>query len=186
MTDEHADAVQQQAPGAAPAHAWDDRASKAGYPPDHGPEQRVLFTNPAMFKARPLAFVSVALFTLACAAGVIYGLAQGRTLITAPAGILLAVAAVVLLVWKVQQKSRSLEITNKRTVASVGLFSKSTSEVLHDNIRSVKIDQTFWERVWNIGTIKLSSSADGVEVTAEKMKDPENLRKIIDLYRPLG
>lgn len=172
------------APGADTSQ-WQNRAQARGYPPDHGPEQRVLRVHPAMFRARPLSFIGLVAAQAVCVTGIIYGLAAGLVWLWPMAAVVLAIAVVAFLVWKLQQISSSIEITNKRTIQSVGLFSKRTSEVLHDNIRNVKIAQTFWERVWNIGSLELSSVAEGDEVRAAKIKDPDELRTIIDLYRPL-
>jgi hypothetical protein len=89
-------------------------------------------------------------------------------------------------VWKIKTLGAALEITNKRTVERRGLFSKATSEVVHDNIRNVQVDQTFWQRVWKVGALGLSSSGqDGIEIHMQHVPKPEEVRRIIDLYRPL-
>jgi len=79
-----------------------------------------------------------------------------------------------------------LYITNKRTVLRRGFFSKSTSEVLHDHVRNVQVDQTFLNRLFNVGTIGISSSGqDGVEIIAHSIPRPNEVKKTIDLYRPM-
>lgn len=164
-----------------------DRAAEAGLPPDSGPEQRVLHVRPAMLRARPMTFLLLVLAVLGGAAGV----AAGFTGVGLPAaiigGVVLAIAAIILLVWKIKTLGAALEVTNKRTVERRGLFSKATSEVLHDNIRNVQITQTFWQRMWRVGKIGISSSGqDGIEIELNDMPRPDNIRRVIDLYRPLG
>ena len=46
-----------------------DRASAAGYPPDSGPEQRVMLVRPAMLRARPMRFLALLLIVIAGAVG---------------------------------------------------------------------------------------------------------------------
>ena len=88
--------------------------------------------------------------------------------------------------WWVDRLGASLEITTKRTIMHHGILSKSSSEVVHDNIRNIQITQSFLQRVMQVGEIGISSSGqDGIEIQINHLRDPDNLRKIIDLYRPL-
>ena len=160
-----------------------------GLPPDHGPEQPVRMVRPAWVRSRPLAFAGVVLLG---SAGLVLGAIR---LINAPSvPTWLAVLAVLAIIgalatlawWWILSLSAALEITNKRTVARKGLFSRSTSEVVHDNIRNVQVDQSFWDRIWNVGAIGISSSGqDGIEIQMKNVPKPQELQKLIDLYRPL-
>lgn len=175
-------------PAPAPGGPKPGRAEAAGYPPDHGPELPVLKVRPAMLRARPGTFLTLAL-----------GLIGGITLIVLATGtghlarwvmwpgLVAALACLaVLAVWKVKTMGSALEISNKRSIERRGLFAKATSEVLHDAIRNIQIDQTFWNRVWRVGTIAISSSGtEGVEIQVADVPDPHRIREIIDLYRPL-
>lgn len=79
-----------------------------------------------------------------------------------------------------------LYITNKRSILRTGFFAKSTTEVLHDHVRNVQVDQTFLNRLFNVGTIGISSSGqDGIEIVAHSVPRPMEVKKTIDLYRPL-
>lgn len=167
------------------------RAAKLGLPPDHGPEQDVLFVRPAMLRAKPQLFALYILVLIAGLTGVVWGLlGTGSGLKTAAliAGGLAAVIVLILLAaWKIVTLSAALHITNKRTVHRQGLLSKATSEVVHDNIRNVQVTQTFWQRLWNVGTLGLSSSGqDGIEIEMKDIPRPEHVREVIDAYRPLG
>ena len=85
-----------------------------------------------------------------------------------------------------QVLSAALDITNKRSTEVRGLFSKATSEVLHDNIRNIQIAQSFWQRIWRVGTIGISSAGqDGVEIQVQDIPNPNKIREVIDLYRPI-
>lgn len=175
----------------APAMGRNDRAVAMGLPPDTGPEQPALKVRPAMLRARPFAFLAQLLVLLAGLAGVVWGLVgQPSTANTAAligGGLVAVVAMGSLGVWKIKTLGAVLEITNKRTVLRRGLFSRATSEVVHDNIRNVQVTQTFWQRVWKVGTLGLSSSGqDGIEIEIGDIPNPDRVRKVIDAYRPLG
>lgn len=168
-----------------------DRAAELGLPPDSGPEQVVARVRPAMIRARPVLFLGHVVLLGAGVAGVVWGLTGDRAGLKSAAGIAGALAAVAALgslaVWKLKTLSAAIEITNKRSVLRRGLLSKATSEVVHDNIRNVQVTQTFWQRVWRVGSIGLSSSGqDGIEIEIGDLPDPERIRRMIDAYRPLG
>ena len=167
------------------------RADGLGLPPDHGPEQEVLKVRPAMIRAKPQLFLFYLLVLVAGLTGIVWSqLGTGSTLKTTTliaSGLGVVVVLGLLGFWKLQTLAAALEITNKRTVHRQGLLSKATSEVVHDNIRNVQVTQTFWQRLWNVGTLGLSSSGqDGIEIEITDIPRPERVREIIDAYRPLG
>lgn len=168
-----------------PAHA--DRASAAGYPPDSGPEQRVKIVHPAVIRAHPFSILALWTLILLSAVGVIYlGLIRNSSAWLIGSGVVLLAALTTLGVWKVISLSETLEITNKRSVLRRGLLSKATSEVVHDDIKNFQITQTFLQRVLKVGTIGISSAGqDAVEIVMHDAPHPEEVRKIIDLYRSL-
>ncbi|MEM7623083.1 MAG: PH domain-containing protein [Planctomycetota bacterium] len=168
-----------------------DRAIEAGFPPDSGPEQPVRSVHASMARAAPLRFglLSVLFIGGVIAAPILYF--QNGGFWPTSLAVVLAISVLVslgwLVWWKIETFGHELKITNKRTTVRVGIFSKRTSEVLHDNIRNVRINQNFWQRVWNIGELGISSAGqDDIEVTMEDVPDPHELARIIDLYRPLG
>ena len=80
----------------------------------------------------------------------------------------------------------ALEITNKRTIQRKGLFSRATSEVLHDHVRNIQVEQSFVDRVLRVGSVGISSSGqDGIEVLVRNMPSPKKIRSVIDKYRPM-
>jgi len=166
-----------------------DRAAAAGFPPDHGAEQRVLIVRQSMFRAHPLL---ISFLFLVFIGGAIFGdvIAAGTLGLGLPLAIAVWALALIaggwLGVWKFLTYGETLEITNKRSVLHLGILRKNTSEVVHDNIRNVQVDQSFWNRIWNVGTMGISSSAQsGVEINAKNIPKPHHVRKVIDLYRPM-
>ena len=164
-----------------------DRAEQAGLPPDSGPEQDVQRVRVAMLRTAPVRFVSLGLVVLGAIGYGGWLAFQGRSIVAALIGVIGLAAIGYLVYWKAKTYATRLRVTNKRTVMTVGLLSKATTEVLHDNIRNVKIDQSFWERVWNVGRISIASSGtDDEEIEMAGVPSPHELARVIDLYRPLG
>ncbi len=98
---------------------------------------------------------------------------------------ILTLGIATLILW-LRNLGNRLYITNKRTILRRGFFSKSTTEVLHDHVRNVQVDQTFLNRIFNVGTIGISSSGqEGIEIIAHSIPRPNEVKKTIDLYRPL-
>lgn len=165
-----------------------DRPSKHGLPPDFGPEEQVMRIHPAFFRASPIKTISLAL--LGPIAGVIaYFIAQANQLTWAfqIIGIVGVPSMIVLSIWWLfVTKGRAIEITNKRTTERRGLFSRSLDEVLHDHVRNVTVDQSFYERIVGIGTVGIASSGQAdIEIEMRDLPDPDRIREVIDLYRPL-
>ncbi|MEM9374094.1 MAG: PH domain-containing protein [Planctomycetota bacterium] len=164
-----------------------DKAEAAGYPPDNGPETRVIKVRRCWFRSRTGRFVVAVAVLIACVTGLIWIPVADRSrwwnLLFAPGAL---VPAGLLAWWWIDRFSAALVITTKRTTMHRGFFRRSTSEVVHDNIRNIQVDQNFWQRVWKVGKIGISSSGqDGVEVQVNHLPNPDKLREIIDLYRPL-
>jgi len=164
-----------------------DKAAKAGFPPDFGPETRVLKVRRCWFRSRVIRFSLMVLVGLISIVGLIWVPVTDKSVwYYALFGPLLLWSVALLSWWWIDRLSASLEITTKRTIMHRGFFSKSSSEVVHDNIRNIQIDQSFMQRVMKVGRIGISSSGqDGIELQVNHLKKPDYLREVIDLYRPL-
>jgi len=160
------------------------RPEAAGYPPAEGPEQTILRVRTAMFRGHPFAFLLCLLIVLGGIAG---GIALGGATPGAIAcWVVVAGALLYIVQWKIRLMGSALEITNKRVIERVGLFSRFTSEVAHRDIRNIQVTQSFFERIMNVGKVGISSSGQSdIEVVLKDVPSPDKLRKILDLYRPL-
>lgn len=164
-----------------------DRAAAAGYPPADGPETRVMFLRRAMFRARPWTYLALVLGVLGGGGGAIFAMAAmtpASPVIAIAAGVVGLACLIILVGWKISTSGEIMEITTKRTVEKTGILSKRTSEVMHRDIRSIQIEQTFRERVFNVGKIVISSAAEeDSEIIATNIPAPKKMRDVIDLYR---
>ncbi|MCA9305914.1 MAG: PH domain-containing protein [Phycisphaerales bacterium] len=164
-----------------------DRASAAGLPPDSGPEAAVMMVRPAFWRGSPFLTLGLALFPLVLT-GVLWWLTEMKTgtnlkVLAVSAGLCWVPLAVW---WLIVTRGMALEITNKRTIQRKGLFSRATSEVLHDHVRNIQVEQSFVDRVLRVGSVGISSSGqDGIEVLVRNMPSPKKIRSVIDKYRPM-
>lgn len=165
----------------------EDRPAAAGLPPMHGPEQRVMIVRASMARARPFLFlILMVLIFGGCGGAVYYGLMAFRAPLLAVCLGAVLVGLVVFTFWKVRCLETSLEITSKRTIERKGLFSRFTSEVLHQDVRNIQVTQTFLGRIMGVGRIGISSAAqEDIEIVADDVPSPNRIREIIDLYRAL-
>ena len=110
--------------------------------------------HPAMFKARPFNFI---LCVLLCAVGI---------------GIL------ILMVWYVKCKSTKLEIVDNEVVLERGLMSKERIELNLSSVRSVRVYQSFLNRITGVGKITLFTAGDQPEFEVEGIPDPNKFREL--------
>jgi predicted RNA-binding Zn-ribbon protein involved in translation (DUF1610 family) len=163
-----------------------DRAAEAGFPPAFGEEAEVLTVKPAMFRAKPIECLMLTIAVVAGAGGAAWFGSSGNQWAAIGCGAGSLAAAAVLAWWRLVKRTTSLRITTKRTVETVGLFSKATSEILHKDIRNFTVTQSFWERLWNVGRIGIDSAADdSQEIVMQDVPKPREVHRVIDLYRPM-
>jgi uncharacterized membrane protein YdbT with pleckstrin-like domain len=111
--------------------------------------------NPVMFKNNPLGFI-IAL--VLCVVGIGF---------------------LILLVWHLKNKSSRLVVTRSDVLFEQGLLSKERSELNITSIRTVKVKQSFWNRIFGTGSIELYTAGDTAEIIATGMPDPNRVRDII-------
>lgn len=178
---------------AAPAERREAGAPPAGapLPAEHGPERRICIVRPAMFRAHPFKYLLIAVLFLGGLAGVVTSfIAEPSTTnqILRWAGGLVALAAAVWWTtwWLSATVAIRLEITNKRTIRHEGIVRRSSTEVLHDHVRSVDIDQSVVQRILNTGFIGIDSAGqDDIEIRIQDVPTPYRIKSIIDRYREM-
>lgn len=124
------------------------------------PETTEYEAHPPMFRNRPFSFIIV--FAL-CFVGI---------------------GLVIFLIWWIRNLGTTLTVTSRRTVLRKGLLSKFTSEVFHKDVRNVQVSQSALQRLFDVGTIEISSAGQGgFEIAAECMPEPNRVKQIIDKTR---
>ncbi|TXH16851.1 MAG: PH domain-containing protein [Hyphomicrobiaceae bacterium] len=123
-------------------------------------ERTLYAASPAMFRNRPIGFL------IGCAL----------------CGILIGIPP--MLIWWLRCKGTTLTVSDRRTTLRRGILSKHTSEVWHKDVRNVRIDQSFLQRVFGVGEIKISSSGQAdFEIAVEGIPSPLKVKSLIDQAR---
>ena len=69
----------------------------------------------------------------------------------------------VFLAWAwVNIRSTEIAITSKRVIAKFGFIRRSTVEINLDKVEALRVEQGFWGRILNYGTILLSGAGTSV------------------------
>lgn len=107
--------------------------------------------NPAMFRAHPFLFI---------------------LLLISVVGIL-AIG-----VWWVLHKGERLALSDREALLERGLLSRQRTEIALSSIRSVRISQSFGQRLFDVGNIELFSAGDVAEIAIRNMPRPARIRAI--------
>ena len=59
--------------------------------------------------------------------------------------------------------STELAITNKRVIAKFGFIKRDTVEINLSKVEAVRVEQTFWGRMLNFGTILMTGTGGSIE-----------------------
>ena len=81
--------------------------------------------------------------------------------------LIVVVGLVLLVVAYIRVKSTEIAITNKRIIAKFGFIKRDTVEINLDKIEALRVEQGFWGRMLNFGTLIIS----GVGSTIDPMRD---------------
>ena len=112
--------------------------------------------SPSMFRNRPIGFIlSVALI-------VAYG-----------------IGIIILLIWYLNSVGTRLTITKQKTILTEGLLSKTRTELKNENIRSISVSQSFFQRIFDVGSIEIFTAGDRPEIVVRGLRYPEKIRSLI-------
>jgi len=156
-------------------------------------ERDICIVRPSMFRAHPLRYSMVVLLFLG--AVIVSIMAKAAPQHVAGGWFWPAIIVGLLVLgywtwwWVDVHLSMKLRITSKRTIHRIGLFSRNTSEVLHRDIRNIRIDQNFFQRIFSVGRLRIDSAAGGgdteIEIEMADVPKPHDLKSMIDRYRDL-
>ena len=124
-------------------------------------DERTLYeAHPSMFRNRPVEFVVTAILCL------------------------VVVGIIMMFFWWLKSIGTTLTVTNKRTRLRRGILSKSITEVWHSDVRNVQLEQSFFQRIFGVGMIGISSAGQsGMEISVSGIPDPERVKQLIDERR---
>lgn len=112
--------------------------------------------HPVMFKNNPIGFI--------------------LSLVLIP---FFGIGLIILLVWHLQNKSSKLSVNENEILFEKGLLSKEHSEVNISSVRTIKVKQSFLNRIFGVGTIEIYTAGDDPEIVAAGMPEPNQIRELI-------
>lgn len=89
------------------------------------------------------------------------------------------VGLLILLGWYLQTKASKLTIKDNEVLYEKGLLSKERSEVNMNSVRTTKIKQSFFNRIFGVGSIEIYTAGDTPEFVAVGMPNPNKIRELI-------
>lgn len=92
------------------------------------------------------------------------------------------VGIVVLLVWYVRSRSERLTLTSEELRYEQGILSKTHSEVRLSGIRTIRVRQSLFQRIFGTGDVDVFTAGDLPEVTIQGIPDPHELRELVAEY----
>lgn len=124
-------------------------------------ERELYKAHPAMFRSNPIGFILCIVLIAALGLGLL-----------------------ILLIWWVKILGKTLTVTDERTTLRKGILSKHINEVYHTDVRNVQIGQSFFQRIFDVATIGISSAGQsGLEIEINGIRQPQKIKGIIDQYR---
>lgn len=118
--------------------------------------QTTFSERPAMFRSNPFGFI--------------------LSVLLIPVGI----GVVILLVWYLKCLSTKLELNGNDLVLTKGLLSKDRIELDISSIRTVRVYQSFLNRIFNVGSVSVFTAGDSPEIEVAGLPDPHDLRELIN------
>lgn len=118
--------------------------------------------NPPMFKNSPLGFIiSIGLIPFA------------------------GIGILILLFWLLNSRATKLRIVGNEITLEKGLLNKSRTDLEVKKIRTIKVDQSFFQRVFDVGNIQVFTAGDKAELTLNGMPEPNKIRDYVKRHNSM-
>jgi uncharacterized membrane protein YdbT with pleckstrin-like domain len=155
-------------------------------PADLGPEE-VLYQGSPSMRARPLKFWGSLLVSGVAIAAVVlihHNMDYKYPHVLWAIAVILLILAIHFLIWWFTTRSVTLTITNRKTMMDLGWFSKSRTEVFHDDVRTVEVQQSFINRLTGHGTFQISSAGESDwEIKVADLPNVKTARDLVQQHR---
>lgn len=133
--------------------------------------------HPTMFADEPGKFVGVLLLVIVpLIVAVIY---WGTMYISYPMLALSVIGLLVLGWWFITNRSCVVTVDEERITLRRGVLSKEHIDVEIPSIRTVRVDQTFVDRIFNCGILKVYTAGDRPDIIQDGLPDPQRLREAL-------
>jgi uncharacterized membrane protein YdbT with pleckstrin-like domain len=146
--------------------------------------EKILYeAHPSMFRNHPFWFLGIGLLSLI---GFVlpFLFKTGWFTTTLEIAIPIVIGLIFYFVWWLKCKATTLTITSERSSCRRGILSKSVTEVWHQDVRNVQLNQSLLQRILDVGTIGISSAAQsGLEISVSGIPRPDEIKSLIDQHR---
>ncbi|MBI1172441.1 PH domain-containing protein [bacterium] len=95
------------------------------------------------------------------------------------------VGLVILIYWYFKTRSLRLTLAGNAVHIERGFLSKERIDMDARKIRTVVVQQTFWQRIFNVGTVEIFTGGDDAECILPGMPNPDQIRTFVQT-RALG
>ena len=89
------------------------------------------------------------------------------------------VGIVWLVIWYIKTRCTLVTVGDERVLLTRGIFNKERLEIELESIRTVRVDQSFVDRIFNCGILKVYTAGDNPELVQAGLPDPERLRSAL-------
>jgi len=90
------------------------------------------------------------------------------------------VGLAILAAWWIKTLTDTMILTDDKIIKREGLMSKYTAEICYRDIKSIQIKQSFWQRVFNVGSIGIASSGQyALVLVFHGQRNPEGIKATI-------
>lgn len=147
--------------------------------------------NPSVWRSHPfgalIAWILVLLGLVVAFTGAIPFIPEPRQPIQLPEGLqvrwlgygLLAIGLFQLLRWWLATLMDQLEIHERELVWTHGLLSKEYTEINMASVRTVRIEQSLFQRIVGAGDLQIFTAGDAPELTIRGLPRPQEIRQHI-------
>ncbi len=159
-------------------------------------EKVLLIVRPALFRGHPIAYGGLVLLAFVGLVVTVLPLFGGITAPFAILGIVLFLGAAIgfMKLFVLSHRWYRLKVTDRRTIDERGIITRRHSEVLHDHAVNIRIQQSVWQRMMNLGDFEIESAAGGsfdadtgartsTEIAIRDIPDPYGVKALIDKHR---
>lgn len=135
--------------------------------------------NPVMIRSDPLRFL---LYVSLLSLSIIFIIfIKVLTFIAFPV-LLMTVWAT--LCWVIDIHARRLIITDKFVFSRYGILNRNVTQIFIADITKFNCNQTFWQRIFKVGDVEISSSASSeTEISISSLPRPQEIIAAINQYR---
>lgn len=152
--------------------------------------------NPSVWRSHPfgalIAWLLVLLGLLIAVTGEVLFLPEPTPQMQLPDGLdirwlgygLLAIGLFQLLRWWLATLMDTLEINERELVWTHGLLSKEYTEINMASVRTVRIEQSLFQRIVGAGNLQIFTAGDEPELTVRGLPRPQEIRQHIKRQSP--